>query len=65
MMVRINNQPVDLPANATLADALRMAGAVAPFATALNLQFVPNSQYAKTALQAGDNIEIIRPVTGG
>jgi thiamine biosynthesis protein ThiS len=31
----------------------------------VNMQFIPGSQYASTALQAGDKIEIIRPVTGG
>lgn len=65
MMVRINNKSVDLPPNANLADALRVAGAVPPFAAALNMQFVPNSQYAQTPLRANDIIEIIRPVTGG
>lgn len=65
MMIRINNQPVELPVDATLADAVRLAGAVPPFAVALNLQFVPNSQYAQTPLNANDSIEIIRPVTGG
>ena len=65
MIVLINNQPLDLPQSATLADAIRAVGAVAPFAAAVNMQFVPNSQYAKFALKADDSIEIIRPVTGG
>lgn len=65
MMIRINNQPVELPPKANLADAVRLAGAVQPFAAALNLQFVPNSQYTQTQLSPNDSIEIIRPVTGG
>ncbi len=65
MNVLINNQPFDLSPSATLADAVQAVGAVPPFAAAVNMQFVPNSQYAQTALKAEDSIEIIRPVTGG
>jgi sulfur carrier protein len=36
-----------------------------PFAVAINLQFVPKTQYAHTALNAGDQIEVISPITGG
>ena len=36
-----------------------------PYAAALNLQFVPKARYAQTPLQAGDQIEIIAPITGG
>jgi thiamine biosynthesis protein ThiS len=31
----------------------------------VNLQFVPKTQYLTTSLQAGDEIEIIAPITGG
>lgn len=65
MNVRINNQPFELPAGATLADAVTLFRAVAPFAAAVNMQFVPQSLYATTALKNDDSIEIIRPVTGG
>ena len=51
MNVRINNQAMELPQGASLADAVRLAGAAPPFAAALNLRFVPSSQYAQTALQ--------------
>ena len=65
MKVRINNQPFDLPAGATLADAIAVFEATAPFAAAVNMQFVPRSQYSLAPLNADDAIEIIRPVTGG
>ena len=65
MNVQINGQTHDLPQGATLADAAQSIGAQAPFAAALNLQFVPKSHYVQTLLQPGDQIEIIRPVTGG
>jgi sulfur carrier protein len=65
MQVLINNQAHPLPDHATLADAVQAIAATGPFAAALNLQFVPRSQYAQTPLAEGDKIEIIAPVTGG
>ncbi len=65
MKISINKMPHELPDDATLADAVALVKAVAPFAAAVNLQFVPNTQYAQTRLKPGDHIEIIRPVTGG
>ncbi len=35
------------------------------FAIALNFDVVPKSRWAETALQAGDEIEIITPRQGG
>ena len=65
MNVFINHEPRDLPAGATLADALRMCDPPAVFAAAINLQFVPRSSYAQQLLTEGDRIEIIAPITGG
>ncbi|MDO9277029.1 MAG: sulfur carrier protein ThiS [Polaromonas sp.] len=65
MKIFLNRIPLDIDAAATLADALALADARPPFATAVNLQFVPKTQYAATPLQDGDQIEIIAPVTGG
>ncbi len=65
MRVFINQTPHDLPANATLADAVAATGTNGPFAAAVNLQFVPKTRYAQTPLAEGDQIEIIAPVTGG
>ena len=65
MKIFVNRIPHDVNAAATLADALALADARPPFATAVNLQFVPKTQYAATPLQDGDQIEIIAPVTGG
>ena len=63
--VIINQLPYALAADATLADAVSVIKAQPPFAAAVNLQFVPNSQYRKTLLQNDDRIDIIFPVTGG
>jgi sulfur carrier protein len=65
MNVLINQQPAALPDSATVADALSAHPTQGPFAVAVNLQFVPRSQYAHTPLADGDQIEIIAPVTGG
>ena len=65
MQVLINQHPQPLPDGATLADAVAAAQASGPFAAAVNLRFVPKSQYASTPLADGDQIEIIAPVTGG
>ena len=63
--VNINQQPHRLPAGATLADAIALAGIQPPFAAAVNLQFVPRGRHASHALQPGDRIELIAPITGG
>jgi sulfur carrier protein len=65
IQVLINQAPHDLPANATLADAVQRVGIAPPFAAAVNLQFVPKTQYASHVLQANDQIELIAPITGG
>ncbi|MFT3815390.1 MAG: sulfur carrier protein ThiS [Acidovorax sp.] len=65
MNVTINQQPTDLPEPATVQDALAAIAARPPFAVAVNTQFVPRTQYATHALQAGDRVEVISPVTGG
>ncbi len=63
--VLINQQPRQLPAGATLADAVAQAGVRPPFAAAVNLEFVPRGQYAARLLQEHDRIELIAPITGG
>jgi sulfur carrier protein len=65
IQVLINQAPHELPANATLADAVQCAGITPPFAAAVNLQFVPKTQYANQVLQTNDQIELISPITGG
>ena len=61
----INQNPYQLPAGATLAEAVAIAGVRAPFAAAVNLQFVPRNQYAQHQLHEQDRVELISPLTGG
>lgn len=63
--VTINQQTHALPAGSCLNDAVKASGIRPPFAAAVNLQFVPKSQYATHLLQSGDRIELISPITGG
>jgi sulfur carrier protein len=54
-----------LPEAATLADAVTAAAIAPPFAAAVNGQFVPRTRHAATSLAAGDQIDLVQPVTGG
>jgi sulfur carrier protein len=65
MQVFINQKPHTLVDGATLADVVALLQSRPPFAAAVNLQFVPNTQYAQTALHSDDRVDIIAPVTGG
>ena len=65
MQVIINKNAHELPAGATVADAIAAIGAKPPFAAAVNTQFVPRTQYAEHRLKDGDRVEIISPITGG
>lgn len=65
MNVVINGTPHTLAEGARLADALLLIGATPPYAAAVNRQFVPRSEHASHALRPDDQIEVIRPVTGG
>ena len=65
MQVFINKTSHEMAEDATLADAVALVQSRPPFAAAVNLQFVPNTQYAQRLLVAQDRIDIILPVTGG
>lgn len=63
--ITLNGQARRLPIGTTLADAAHASGVRPPFAAAINLQFVPRTQYPHTVLNDGDQLELISPVTGG
>lgn len=63
--ILLNNQATQLPQGATVAQALAQLQPRPPFAVAINTQFVPKSRYDSQALQPGDKMEVIAPVTGG
>lgn len=65
MNITINQQATELRQGATVADALAQLEPRPPFAVAVNTVFVPRAGYATKALNEGDRIEVISPVTGG
>ncbi len=65
MHITINQQSVELPDDATVADAVALWQAKPPFAVAVNTAFVPKSRYSEHRLAPGDHMEVIAPVTGG
>ena len=65
MLITINQQPVELPDTASVADALALWQPQPPFAVAVNTEFVPKSRYESHVLAQNDRMEVIAPVTGG
>ena len=65
MQVIVNGEPREV--NAARVDALlaELDYEGTHFASALNYDVVPKSQWAQTALKPGDEIEIITPRQGG
>jgi sulfur carrier protein len=64
--VSLNGRPVATAAT-TLRSLLEQQGydLTAAMACAINKQFVPRPQWPERALQAGDQIDVITPITGG
>jgi sulfur carrier protein len=66
--VRVNGDPLDLPAGATVADAvarLGVAEAERGVAAALDGDVVPRSAWPGTALREGAALEVVRAAAGG
>jgi len=65
MNIFINQTAYELPEGSTVLHAVSCIAPARPFAVAVNLQFIPQSEHATHVLCAGDSVEIITPVTGG
>ena len=65
MRVIVNQIEYDIPSQSMISDALALINAKPPFAVAVNLNFVPKTQYDQLSLNENDQIEVIAPVTGG
>lgn len=65
MKIMINQETFELPAGATLEQALTLYDAKPPFAVAVNMIFIHRYQYADTQLEPDDRIEVVQPVAGG
>ena len=66
IQLSVNNTLTDMPDNTLLSDAIVAWGlADSKIAVAINGEFVPRSSYNEYCLQAGDEIDIVKPVGGG
>ena len=65
MRVTVNQIEYEVPTQSMISDALALINAKAPYAVAVNMQFVPKTKHAEFALNENDQIEVIAPVTGG
>lgn len=65
MFVIVNGQTQLLPEPRTLAALLLSFSPPAPFAVALNGEFVPRGTYEHRRLEPGDSIDIVHPTAGG
>jgi len=66
MHIQLNGETFELPDGATVAgliDRLDLAGR--RVAVELNLDIVPRSQHAITALREGDQVEVVHAIGGG
>lgn len=64
--VTVNGEPREIPGPATVADLLAQLGLdMRKVAVERNLEIVPRSTYAATALGTGDQLEIVHFIGGG
>ncbi|GGK03153.1 sulfur carrier protein ThiS [Pseudomonas matsuisoli] len=66
MLIHVNGDPYEIPAGETVADLIgRLDLAGRRVAVELNLDIVPRSQHAETALSEGDRVEVVHAIGGG
>jgi sulfur carrier protein len=65
MRVIVNQIEHEVPQGSLVSQVLEQVQAKPPFAVAVNLRFLPKTQYTEYTLQENDQIEVIAPVTGG
>ncbi len=68
MRIELNGERCDLPAGATLGDAVRESGADLEgrgVAVALDGEVVPRGEWETTRLSAGDSVEVLAAIQGG
>ena len=68
MMVELNGRPVEMPAGATVADAVLEAGADGDsrgVAVAIDGEVIRRAEWTKTKLRSDQSVEVVRAVQGG
>ncbi len=64
MNISLNGESAEFHGQ-TVADLIAAHTPQQPFAVAVNTEFVPKGRYAEHLLQAGDQVDIVRPIVGG
>lgn len=66
MHIQLNGETLELPEGASVADLIeRLELSGRRVAVERNLDIVPRSQYASTALADGDHLEVVHAIGGG
>jgi sulfur carrier protein len=68
MNVRLNGDPAELRAEATVADAVEAAGlegAARGVAVAVDGEVVPRGEWEERRLSGGEKVEVVRAIQGG
>jgi sulfur carrier protein len=68
VIIELNGSRAELPANATLADAIAAAGAASDprgVAAAVAGEVVPRPRWEEWRLAEGEEVEVVRAVQGG
>ncbi|MEW6433694.1 MAG: sulfur carrier protein ThiS [Myxococcota bacterium] len=66
MQIHLNGEPKDVPEGVTVRELLELLSITAPrVAVEVNAQVVKKARHAETALQPGDQVEIVTFVGGG
>jgi sulfur carrier protein len=67
-MIELNGRPTEVPAGATVADAVAETGADGEsrgVAVAVDGEVVRRAEWGKTKLQSDQTVEVVRAVQGG
>ncbi|MDQ7986173.1 sulfur carrier protein ThiS [Pseudomonas sp. G34] len=66
MHIQLNGETLELPEGTSVADLIeRLELSGRRVAVERNLDIVPRSQYASTALADGDRLEVVHAIGGG
>jgi sulfur carrier protein len=68
MMIELNGRPTEVPAGATVADAVAEVGAEGEsrgVAVAVDGEVVRRAEWEKRKLQSDQSVEVVRAVQGG
>lgn len=64
MKITINGELINVT-NHALLEIVKIFGAMAPYAVAVNGVFIPQSRHGHVIINEGDNIELLSPIQGG